>query len=298
MCLDNVNCPNLGQGWEIMKIHFWGTRGSIAVPGKDTTLYGGNTTCLELTLHNDKKVIIDAGTGIRALGDKLLAESGNVSIHLLITHIHWDHVLGFPFFAPIYKPSSEIIIDGYPTCMKGLRYTFDNKMGDGFFPVRFNDLTAKISYGEKLSEGVLEIDDTLIDSIFLQHPQGGFGFRFREGNKTLVFLTDNELRNDAWVDRSPEDYVTFCKDADILIHDAQYTPGEIPERKGWGHSDYEAAIDLAQKAGVKRLILFHHDPSRADGELQSIESVCKSLAHEKYPSLSVEAARENSDLEL
>lgn len=281
-----------------MKIHFWGTRGSIAVPGGDTTLYGGNTTCLELTLQNDKKVIIDAGTGIRALGDKLLAESEKVSIHLLITHIHWDHVLGFPFFSPIYKPSSEIIIDGCPTCMKGLRYTFDNKMGDGFFPVRFNDLSAKINYVEKLSKGVLEIDETLIDSISLHHPQGGFGFRFREGSKTMVFLTDNELRKDAWTDRTPEDYVEFCKNADILIHDAQYTPKEIPDRRGWGHSDYEAAIDLAQKAGVKRLILFHHDPSRADSELRSIEDLCKDLAHEKHPSLSVEAAKENSELEL
>lgn len=281
-----------------MKIHFWGTRGSIAVPGQDTTLYGGNTTCLELTLQNGKKVIIDSGTGIRALGDKLLAESESVRIHLLITHIHWDHVLGFPFFAPIYKPSSEIIIDGYPTCMKGLRYTFDNKMGDGFFPVRFDDLSAKITYAEKLSEGELEIDDTVIDSIFLQHPQGGFGLRFREGNKTLVFLTDNELRRGAWKDRSPEDYVAFCRDADILIHDAQYTPLEIPDRRGWGHSDYESAVDLAQKAGVKRLVLFHHDPSRSDSELQSIEDLCRTLAREKNPSLSVEAAKENGELEL
>lgn len=281
-----------------MKIHFWGTRGSIAVPGKDTTLYGGNTTCLELTLQNERKVIIDAGTGIRALGDRLLAESERVSIHLLITHIHWDHVLGFPFFAPIYKPSSEIFIDGYPTCMKGLKYTFDNKMGDGFFPVQFNDLSAKIHYVEQLGEGVLEIDDTRIDSIMLQHPQGGFGFRFQEGNKTLVFLTDNELRKDAWTGRSPENYVAFCKGADILIHDAQYTPQEIPDRRGWGHSNYEDAIDLARRADVKRLVLFHHDPSRADVELQSIEDRCRELAHEKNSTMAVEAAKENSDLVL
>ncbi len=281
-----------------MKIRFWGTRGSIAVPGEGTTVYGGNTTCLELTLQCGKKVIIDAGTGIRALGDKLVAENEALSVHLLITHIHWDHVLGFPFFSPIYKPSSEIIIDGYPTCMKGLRYTFDNKMGDGFFPIRFDDLTSKIKYVEKLSQGVLEIEDTRIDSIFLRHPQGGLGFRFREGDRTLVFLTDNELGEDSRNDRSPEDYIAFCKDADILIHDAQYTPLEILDRRGWGHSDYEAAIDLAHRADVKRLILFHHDPSREDSELGSIESLCKAIARERNPSMSVEAARENSELEL
>ncbi|MEJ2025166.1 MAG: MBL fold metallo-hydrolase, partial [Deltaproteobacteria bacterium] len=122
-----------------MKIKFWGTRGSIAAPGKDTALYGGNTTCLELTLESGRTVIVDAGTGIRRLGEQLQALEGPVDIHLLITHIHWDHVLGFPFFGPIYDPATNIVLDGYPTCMKGLRYTFDNKMGDGFFPVRFDD---------------------------------------------------------------------------------------------------------------------------------------------------------------
>lgn len=281
-----------------MKITFWGTRGSIAVPGKDTTSYGGNTTCLEMELNSDKKVIIDAGTGIRALGEKLSSEEEHVAIHLLITHIHWDHVLGFPFFAPIYKPSTKIMIDGYPTCMKGLRYTFDNKMGDGFFPIQFDDLKAKIQYIDKLSHGALEIEDILIESIDLQHPQGGFGFRFREGDKTLVFLTDNELRDDAWTGRSPEDYVAFCKDADILIHDAQYTPEEIKVRKGWGHSDYEAAVELAHRADVKRLVLFHHDPSRKDSELKKIENACRKLARKKNPAMIVEAAKEKSVLKL
>ena len=109
-----------------MKIKFWGTRGSIAVPGKNTTLYGGNTTCLEITLQSGRKVIIDSGTGIRLLGEQLSEDNEEVSVHLLITHIHWDHVLGFPFFAPIYNPASKLFIDGYHTCMKGLRYTFDN----------------------------------------------------------------------------------------------------------------------------------------------------------------------------
>lgn len=281
-----------------MKIHFWGTRGSIAVPGKETAVYGGNTTCLEITLQSGKKVIVDAGTGIRALGDKLVAENENVSILLLITHIHWDHILGFPFFSPIYNPSTRITIDGHPTCMKGLRYTFDNKMGDGFFPVQFDQLTARIDYIEKLRKGVLDIEGTKIDSISLQHPQGGVGFRFREGDKTLVFLTDNELREDMWTERAPKDYVSFCKDADILIHDAQYTPAEIEERRGWGHSDYRSAIKLAHRAGVKRLVLFHHDPSRIDRAMRSIEVSCEELAREKDTGLIVEAAKENSELVL
>ena len=167
-----------------MKIKFWGTRGSTPVPGKDTIIYGGNTTCLEIDLIGGKRVIIDAGTGIRSLGNEFESRREDVDIHLLITHIHWDHILGFPFFSPIYKPSTKILVDGYNSCMKGLRYSFDNKMGDGFFPVRFEELEADIQFINRLSTGHLEIDGTIIDSIPLRHPQGGLGFRFRDMKTT------------------------------------------------------------------------------------------------------------------
>ena len=281
-----------------MKIKFWGTRGSIPVPGKDTTIYGGNTTCIEITLHTGKTIIIDAGTGIRLLGDKLIEEKKNGDIYLLITHIHWDHVLGFPFFNPIYDPSTNIYIDGHHNCLKGLRYTFDNKMGDGFFPIKFDDLKAKIHYLKKLVKTHLEIDGTIIDSIPLQHPQGGLGFRFREGNKILIFITDNELREDAWIGRSPEEYSSFCKNADILIHDSQYTPEEIDARRDWGHSDYRSTYKLARNSGVERLILFHHDPPRRDAEVKAIEDLCRELAKKDHCDLEIEAAKENSELDL
>ena len=281
-----------------MRIRFWGTRGSIAVPGEDTTMYGGNTTCLEITLQSGKKVIIDAGTGIRPLGQKLASENKKVDIHLLVTHIHWDHIIGFPFFAPIHNPSSKLLIDGYHTCMKGLRYTFDNKMGDGFFPVQFDDLRAEIKYLETLKDGKLEIDGTVVDSVPLQHPQGGLGFRFREGEKTLVFITDNELRKDAWIGRTPKEYAEFCRDADILIHDCQYTPQEIDERRGWGHSDYNAVLDLALEAEVKKLVLFHHDPTRTDAEVTAIKVLCEDRTTKRKSRMKIVAAQENSELEL
>jgi phosphoribosyl 1,2-cyclic phosphodiesterase len=281
-----------------MRIKFWGTRGSIAVPGRETIRYGGNTTCLEITLQSGRVVVIDAGTGIRALGDKLSSENEKVDIHLLVTHIHWDHVLGFPYFSPLYKSASSIQIDGYPTCMNGLRSTFDNKMGDGFFPVKFADLRSGVHYLEILNHRALEIDDTVIDAMPLHHPQGGFGFRFRERGKVLVFLTDNELRSDAWKGLSPGDYMKFCEGADLLIHDAQYTPEEIEERRDWGHSDYRSALDVAWKAGVKKLILFHHDPSRTDPQVADIERCCDRLAREENSALLVEAAREGSEILL
>jgi phosphoribosyl 1,2-cyclic phosphodiesterase len=281
-----------------MKIIFWGTRGSIPVPGKDTTIYGGNTTCLEITLKSGRTVIIDAGTGIRLLGQKLLKENKIDDIHLLVTHIHWDHVLGFPFFDPIYNPSARIHIDGNHNCLKGLKYTFDNKMGDGFFPIKFDDLRAKITYLGKLVHGPLEIDGTVIDSIPLHHPQGGMGFRFREDGKTLVFITDNELRGETWEGRSPEDYAAFSKNADTLIHDCQYTPEEIDNRKGWGHSDYSAVFDLAKKANVKKLILFHHDPPRTDAQVKDIKHKCEKLAKKEKIKMKIDAAMEGSELNL
>lgn len=281
-----------------MKVKFWGTRGSIAVPGKGTTQYGGNTTCLELTLPGGQIVIIDAGTGIRPLGDKLAGEKETTDIYLLITHIHWDHILGFPFFSPIYRPSTKIHVDGHSTCMKGLRYTFDNKMGDGFFPIKFDDLKSTISFTENLVHGALDINGVLIDSIPLQHPHGGCGFRFREGGKTLVFITDNELRDDAWIGRTPSEYVKFCQGADVLIHDAQYTPQEIDDRRGWGHSDYQAAFDLAYKAEVKRLFLFHHDPSKSDPEVTAMKVMCEDLAEKRNSAMVVEGAKEGAEIEL
>ena len=281
-----------------MRVTFWGTRGSIPVPGKDTTVYGGNTTCVEITTGSGRRIVVDAGTGIRALGSRLVGHEHGLDLHLLITHIHWDHVIGFPFFDPIYDPNTKIAIDGYPSCRKGLQHVFDNKMGDGFFPIAFHDLKAQISFLDTLSRGPLEIDGVSVDTIVLQHPQGGFGFRFREGGKTMVFLTDNEL--DASMPRGTdfEHYVRFCEGADVLIHDAQYLPEEMSRHRGWGHSDNETALSLALEAGVRRLMLFHHDPSRKDAEMRSIEERSREAAESRSDYLEVDVAREGQTLTL
>ena len=277
-----------------MKIRFWGTRGSVPVPGKETMVFGGNTTCLEITLESGKKVIIDAGTGIRGLGDKLIECQNTHEVYLLFTHIHWDHVLGFPFFSPVYSPSFKIKIDGFPTCMKGLKVIFDAKMGDGFFPVNFNDLKANIQYIDQLRYGSLYIDGVVIDKIILQHPQSGFGFRLREKGQTIVFITDNELRNES-NSIGFDDYARFADNADILIHDAQYLPEEISFRKGWGHSDYESALKLANKSQVGKLFLFHHDPARNDQQMLELEQNCKKLL-KGNKGLIIEAAKEGDEV--
>jgi len=251
-----------------------------------------------MTLNSGRKVIVDAGTGIRRLGEQFQASGQPVDIHLLITHIHWDHVLGFPFFAPIFDPATKIVIDGYPTCMKGIRYTFDNKMGDGFFPVRFDDLKATVDYREDIQKSPLHIDGATIDTIPINHPQGGFGYRFQEGGTKLVFITDNELPEKGKDSAHRKQCVRFCEGADVLIHDAQYTPDEIGDRRGWGHSDYLSAVSLAMDAGVKKLVLFHHDPTRKDPEITAIKKACENYSSKVGAKLEIAAAVEESEISL
>jgi len=281
-----------------MNVKFWGTRGSIAAPGKDTLVYGGNTCCLEITLESGRKVIMDAGTGIRALGERYIARQEAADILLLMTHIHWDHIQGFAFFEPIFDPSSRIVVDGFPAAMKGLRVIFDNKMGDGFFPVRFEDLKAHIEYVGKLSRGPITIDDTLIEAIPLNHPQGALGYRFQEGRKKLVFITDNELTPKGPTGKTLSDYVAFCREADVLIHDAQFTDEEIDLYRGWGHSDCKSTLDLAVKAHARQLILFHHAPSRKDEELAAIVERCRHVTGAEGHGILIDAAKEGSEFTL
>jgi phosphoribosyl 1,2-cyclic phosphodiesterase len=281
-----------------MKLRFWGTRGSIAAPGKNTVRYGGNTCCVEITTEVGKKIIIDAGTGIRELGEFMLEQGMEIDIHLLITHKHWDHIQGFPFFDPAYIPTTKISVDGAPGCMKGLSAIFDSKMGDGFFPIKFEDLRAEITHHDRIRKGPVEIGGVRVDSIPLHHPQGSFGFRFREKKQTLVFITDNELTEKAWPGTRPGDLIRFCKDADLLIHDAQFTPEEIDRYTGWGHSDWASAMDLAMKANARELILFHHNPSRKDDEMAIIESQCRELALKNKSDIIVHAAREGYEIQV
>ena len=281
-----------------MKIKFWGTRGSIATPGKDTVIYGGNTTCVEVASSQGHRIVIDAGSGIRVLGEHISAAEDPAELHLLITHIHWDHLLGFPFFAPIHEKWWKIKVDGYPTCMKGIRYPFDNQMGDGFFPISFEDLEAEITYLGVIKREPLQIGDMEIDKVDLTHPQGGFGFRFREHGKTIVFITDNELPPEDESANLMDRYIAFSEGASLLIHDAQYTPDEFSKRRGWGHSNYESTVKLAIRAGVRKLILFHHDPSRTDKEVREIERDCRKIVKRQKSALEVEAAREGAEIVL
>lgn len=279
-----------------MEVRIWGARGSIAAPGPRTVRYGGNTTCLEVRLAGGELVILDAGSGIRTLGHALMKAQGAVDCHLLITHIHWDHIMGFPFFAPIYSRSTRIRLDGCLRALEGIRSTLNKGMVDGVFPVDFDSLCDRIEPLFSLPKGSLRIGEALVEGIELRHPQGGMGFRIREEGRTLVFLTDNELRSGGMNERSYSDYARFCEGADLLIHDAQYRPEEMASKRGWGHSDFLSSVELGIKAGVDKLLLTHHDPDRTDEEVDRVVMGARERA--KGSRIQVEGAKEGQVLML
>ena len=279
-----------------MEIKFWGTRGSIPSPGPHTLEFGGNTSCVEVLLNCGRRIVIDGGTGLRLLGKHLLESGAPVSLHLLLSHGHWDHLLGIPFFTPIYQGSTEILVDGWPPAFQAMTRVFDSHMGDGFFPVAFDHLKARIDYLNNLAHGPLDLDGVLIDAIRLNHPQGGLAFRIREGLHTMVFITDNEL-GAARGQRIPE-FVEFAQGCDLLIHDAQYLPSEIAERRGWGHSTYEEVVALAQQAEVHNLLLTHHDPGRTDVGVEQIVALSREMVSAHSNPHYIDAAREGACFRL
>lgn len=258
-----------------MRIICWGARGSIAVSGREYVKYGGDTTCLEVRSKNNDIVIIDAGTGMRRLGSKLLGEEKRV-FHLLITHAHWDHLMGFPFFKPIYMKGTKIHMYGCPFTQESVKAIIAKSMKAPYFPVDFSQIQAEITSDGVCSEG-FRIGTLQIEPIPLSHPNQGIGFRFTEDGKRFVFLTDNELTLQHAGGGSYDDYLRFSEGADLLIHDSEYTEAQYKITKGWGHSVYTDSLRLAREAKVKQFGLFHHNQERSDEELDRIVDDCRRI---------------------
>jgi phosphoribosyl 1,2-cyclic phosphodiesterase len=275
-----------------MKLKFWGTRGSIPTPGKETVRYGGNTPCVEVRLREERLVILDAGTGIRGLGEALMLKGQSVNAHLLIGHPHWDHIQGFPFFKPAFISGNELTILGAQSKNVTLRQMIADQMNKVYFPIQLNELKAKINF-RPLREGTIPIYDAQLSSIYVNHPAFALGYRLDAGGHSLVYISDNEpfdrevarsLKNvekvitDKYAESKgdPNERIfDFARGADILIHDATYTPQEYVNRVGWGHSHYLFTLKVAAEAQVKKLILFHHDPSHSDEMIDEIVETCK-----------------------
>jgi len=264
-----------------MKVKIWGCRGSLPSPGRETVIYGGESTCVEVISDADERIIIDAGSGIKKLGNAILKENKHKNLTMLFTHAHWDHLSGFPFFKPAYSPEYSISLGGGPVPRDSILQYIKHQMEPPYFPVDISEMKADFITGCSCDQGFCShcpdsnIKTIKCHSIPLNHPNGGYGFKFICDNKIFVFFPDNELRFVHKGGLSAEEYAGFCSNADLLIHDSQYTEDEYQKTKSWGHSTYRDAVDLAIKAGVKRLGLFHHDPDRTDDVLKNNFDACR-----------------------
>jgi len=272
-----------------MYIKFYGTRGSIAVANKETKKYGGNTTCMYVETDTGEAIIIDAGTGIRELGAYLL-QKRKLKMHLIFSHYHWDHIQGFPFFAPIFFSNAEINIYGAKEEIS-VRKALNYQMTLPYFPATLKDLRAKLRFKELKNR--LKIGNMTIQTIPTNHPNYTVAFKFTEGKHCFAFLTDNELH--AKGGNTPyKKFVNFVKGVDFFIHDAQYTDDIYQQRVGWGHSTYNQVMQLARDAGVKSVIFTHHDHGSTD---QFIDDRIKELRG-KYRTYHIQAAADGKTIIL
>jgi phosphoribosyl 1,2-cyclic phosphodiesterase len=285
-----------------MEVTFWGTRGSIPVSGAKYVEFGGNTPCLSISLESTTDtVILDSGSGIRELGVRLIQTKATHSrvIHLFLTHAHWDHIQGFPFFPPLYDPEDQIKVVGPKQKDIDVQNLFAGQMGPIYFPVPFNVVAATMEF-QHLNEGGYQVGDAALDVIRVKHPSYVLGYRIRIAGQVICFVPDNEIEGDIypvgqdWERR----FKSFVEGADLLIHDSMYTDEEYAGRSGWGHSTFSQALRLAEDAGVKRLLFFHHDPTRSDGELDTVVAKLRDGALARGSRLEVDAAAEGVELQL
>lgn len=278
----------------IVRCH--GSRGSIPVSGGAYLKYGGDTTCLEIRTKNDVIVIVDAGSGIRRLGNKLLNER-RYEYNLVFTHSHWDHMLGFPFFKPIYDERTVINLMGCVSAQGDLHALLSQTMIAPFFPVPFDNLKAQINYSDTCGTS-FRVDSVEVFPIVLSHPNQGLGYKFVEDGKTFVFLTDNELAYRHYGSATFDDYAAFSRKADLLVHDAEFTAEEYKKTRAWGHSTYKDALNLAMKAEVKHLGLFHHNQDRDDAAEDRIVQECREIIEKKGLDMGCTALTQTATFQL
>ena len=254
-------------------INFWGVRGSIPTPGPETVEFGGNTSCVEVVC-GDRHIVLDTGTGMRALGQRFLCDRKRANLDVFYSHLHWDHLQDLPFFVPLYIPGPELAFHG----PKGLETALATQMGEPGFPVRLGDVSSRLTF-EELGEGatVRLGDDLVVSSARLNHPGDVFGYRVEYRGHAVVYATDTEHFS------CPDPkLVRLAEGADLLIYDAQYDDDEYAgksgaPRTGWGHSTFSEGIRVANSAGVRRLALYHHDPGHSDEKVRAIEAAAQRL---------------------
>ncbi len=306
-----------------MKVRFWGVRGSIPVPGQHTNRYGGNTSCVEVCPRGAQgPIIIDAGTGLRRLGKKLMEDrfgEGRGTAHMLISHTHWDHIQGLPFFSPLYQDGNNLHVYARQRNDTHLRAVFASQTEDPYFPVAFDELKAEVDFRELVEGQSFEIGDATISCTRLNHPWIAMAYRIDVDGASFVYASDTAPFSEVLLEHefieqppepgaplNPEDkakleamregLVALCKDADCVVYDTQFTPEEYASKPHWGHSTPDDAIAVALDAKVKQLVLYHHAPARSDDEQDAILSEYRQKL--RGSDLKLDAAYEGMEISL
>lgn len=279
-----------------MLIKFYGVRGSIASPGGETVRYGGNTACVYVEAADETLFVFDAGTGIRALGDDLLKQTSRKDINLLFSHYHWDHIQGFPFFLPAYNKDQVInLLAAHLEEMDA--HSVLTQMTDPHFPVPSDKLDAKVNV-LVMDNNHIDIGENKITTKSLNHPGGGSAYLIKNVHGSIAYVTDNELDPPGKQETPYNEWVEFLKGVDFLIHDAMYLDDERERIRGWGHSLISQTLQLAADAEVSNLVLFHHDPSRTDSQLDDIKRDAREWMKKHSPECRVFVAKEGDEYSI
>jgi phosphoribosyl 1,2-cyclic phosphodiesterase len=269
-----------------MRIRFWGVRGSIASPGPETAEVGGNTSCVEV-ICGRTRIVLDAGTGLRELGNRLLKDKEPLAMTMLLSHYHWDHIQGLPFFVPVYMKQTALEIVGAANGVMSVRDALEHQMSAPVFPVRLDQVGARLTTREIEPGDVFEVGEAKVTVARGNHPGGVVAYRIEHEGKSVVYATDTE--HYSCVDPALR---AVTEGADVLIYDSQYVPEEYPAKLGWGHSTYAHGVELARAAGVGTYVLYHHDPMRTDKQVAGIEARAQALFAQSI------AAREGLELNV
>jgi phosphoribosyl 1,2-cyclic phosphodiesterase len=278
-----------------MRVTFHGVRGSVPAPGPQTSRYGGNTSCVEVRLSDGSTLALDAGTGLRELGKTLAREGRQSPVHLFLSHTHWDHVMGLPFFAPLYDKNNHLLV--YPLANEAQERFQRNIFDDIHFPVSVNDIPSKVEFARPEGD-VWQVGSARVRRIQLNHPGGAQGFRIDDDDgSSMAYLTDNEM-NAARPIITVDELARFSDGVNLLIHDAQYVPSDMPHKRGFGHSLVEDVLKLGEYARPKDLVLFHHDPDRSDDALDQIGLEAKTWLTEHSKDVGLLVAHEGLAVDL
>ncbi len=286
-----------------MLLKFWGTRGSIPVPGKNTLKYGGNTPCVECRTSKGKLIVLDAGSGIRELGLNLIEKNeAEEKIPIFISHYHWDHIQGIPFFRPLYEKNISLIFYGLTTNGYNIADILSNQMNDNFFPIKIDQANANIEYKSIEANNSYELDGVTIKTFRANHSSPTLAFKLIEKDKCFVYMTDNELKfdNDSVesIKKLNKDLIKFCYGCDYLIHDTMYDETQLLNKKGWGHSSNVLLAYFSNFAEIKNLVLFHYNPDYTDEKIEEMLEETKKIFQKENYEIGCVAAKEGLEIKL